>query len=128
MHSRSLDSKHREKIIITAKDIEVFQRHKAICERAYQNERDAIKCNPELAKKIKPMRYIDRVVAMFAPNVIGHSDKKLGLLRSIVGARSNHGTDNGRRGRINTLLVGEPGMQKVHWQRKQASCYLILDT
>jgi DNA replicative helicase MCM subunit Mcm2 (Cdc46/Mcm family) len=58
------------------------------------------------------MLYIDRVVAMFAPNVIGYNDKKLGLLRSIVGARSDHGTDNGRRGRINTLLVGEPGTAK----------------
>ena len=112
LHSSTLDSKHREEIIITSKDIEIFKRHKAICERAYQNELDAIKCNPELAKKIKPMRYIDRVVAMFAPNVIGHNDKKLGLLRSIVGARSDHGTDNGRRGRINTLLVGEPGTAK----------------
>ncbi|MGA9845176.1 MAG: AAA family ATPase, partial [Nitrososphaeraceae archaeon] len=112
LHSSTLNSKHREEITITSKDIEIFKRHKAICERAYQNELDAIKCNSELAHRIKPMRYIDRVVAMFAPNVIGYNDKKLGLLRSIVGARSDHGTDNGRRGRINTLLVGEPGTAK----------------
>jgi DNA replicative helicase MCM subunit Mcm2 (Cdc46/Mcm family) len=98
LHSSSLDSKHRENIIITPKDIEIFKRHKAICERAYQNELEAIKLNPELVKKINPMRYIDRVVAMFASNVIGHNDKKLGLLRSIMGARSDHGNDNGRRG------------------------------
>ena len=50
---------------------------------------------------------------MFAPNVIGHNDKKLGLLRSLVGGCADHGNDNGRRGRINTLLVGDPGTAKV---------------
>ena len=69
------------------------------------------------------MRYIDRVVAMFAPNVIGHNDKKLGLLRSIVGARSDQGTDNGRPGRINTLLVGEPGTAKSTLAREAS--YLL---
>jgi DNA replicative helicase MCM subunit Mcm2 (Cdc46/Mcm family) len=112
LHSSSLDSKHKEKIIITPRDIEIFQKHKVTCEKAYQSELEAIERNPELAPRIKPMRYIDRLVTIFAPNVIGHNDKKLGLLRSMVGARSDHGTDNGRRGRINTLLVGEPGTAK----------------
>lgn len=49
---------------------------------------------------------------MFAPNVIGHNDARLGLLRSLVGGRSDHGDDNGRRGRLNTLLVGDPGTAK----------------
>ena len=49
---------------------------------------------------------------MFAPNIIGHSDKKLGLLRSLVGGSLDHGDDNGRRGRIHTLLVGDPGLAK----------------
>jgi DNA replicative helicase MCM subunit Mcm2 (Cdc46/Mcm family) len=123
LHSNSLDSKHREEIVITSEDIETFRRHKAVCEKTYQNEHEAIKLNPELAKKIKPMRYIDRVIAMFAPNVIGHNDKKLGLLRSIVGARSDHGNDNGRRGRINALLVGEPGTAKSTLAREAS--YLL---
>jgi DNA replicative helicase MCM subunit Mcm2 (Cdc46/Mcm family) len=96
LHSSSLDSKHKEEIIITPEDIEVLHRHKAMCEKAYQHELEAIKHNPDLTEKITPMRYIDRIVAMFAPNVIGHNDKKLGLLRSIVGAVSDHGNDNGR--------------------------------
>ena len=58
------------------------------------------------------MKFADRVCAMFAPNVIWHKDKKLGLLRSIVGGRPDHANDNGRRGRINTLLVGDPGTAK----------------
>jgi DNA replicative helicase MCM subunit Mcm2 (Cdc46/Mcm family) len=123
LHSNSLNSEHREEIVITSEDIEIIKRHKTICEKAYQSELEAIARNPELAKKIKPMRYIDRVIAMFAPNVIGHNDKKLGLLRSIVGARSDHGNDNGRRGRINTLLVGEPGTAKSTLAREAS--YLL---
>jgi DNA replicative helicase MCM subunit Mcm2 (Cdc46/Mcm family) len=123
LHSNSLNSKHREEIVVTSEDIEIIKRHKAICERAYQSELESIQRNPELVKKIKPMRYIDRLVAMFAPNVIGHNDKKLGLLRSIVGARSDHGTDNGRRGRINTLLVGDPGTAKSTLAREAS--YLL---
>jgi DNA replicative helicase MCM subunit Mcm2 (Cdc46/Mcm family) len=58
------------------------------------------------------MTFVDRLVAMFAPNVIGYNDKKQGLLRSLVGGCANNGNDNGRRGRINTLLVGDPGTAK----------------
>ena len=40
---------------------------------------------------------------------MGHEDVKLGLLRSIVG-----GHDKGQRGggRVNTFLVGDPGIAK----------------
>ena len=38
--------------------------------------------------------------------------KSLGLLRSLVGGITDHGNDNGRRGRINTLMVGDPGTAK----------------
>jgi replicative DNA helicase Mcm len=49
---------------------------------------------------------------MFAPNVIGNNDKKLGLLRSLVGGSLNYGDENGRRGRIHTMLAGDPGLAK----------------
>ena len=52
---------------------------------------------------------IPRLVAMFSPNVIGHDDVKLGVLRSIVGG-DNHGQRGG--GRVNTFLVGDPGTAK----------------
>jgi replicative DNA helicase Mcm len=65
------------------------------------------------------MTFIDRIVSMFAPNVIGHNTTKLGILRSIVGGvdnsiekRQKRKEDNGRRGRIHTLLVGDPGTAK----------------
>lgn len=50
---------------------------------------------------------IDRLASMVAPNVIGHKDKKVGILRSVVG-----GVEQSRRGRINTLFVGEIGTAK----------------
>ena len=51
---------------------------------------------------------------MFAPNVYGHADKKMGILRSIVGgSKAENGAENGRRGRIHTLLIGDPGTAKT---------------
>ncbi|MDP9197332.1 MAG: AAA family ATPase [Thermoproteota archaeon] len=51
---------------------------------------------------------VGRLISMVAPNVYGHDAAKLGILRSIVGGIEK----NGRRGRINTLLVGDPGTAK----------------
>ena len=51
---------------------------------------------------------------MFAPNVYGHADKKMGIIRSIVGGKkAENGVQNGRRGRIHTLLIGDPGTAKT---------------
>ena len=57
-----------------------------------------------------------RLVSMFAPNVIGHDNVKLGLLRSIIG-----GDDHGQNGtgRVNTLRLEIPGTAKVPWEMKQ---------
>jgi DNA replicative helicase MCM subunit Mcm2 (Cdc46/Mcm family) len=112
LHSNEIKYKNKEEIVVTPRDIEIFHKHKQICNRAYARELEAVQRNEPWSKKISPMRYIDRIVAMFAPNVIGHNDKKLGLLRSLIGGRSDHGNDNGRRGRINTLMVGDPGTAK----------------
>lgn len=59
----------------------------------------------------KQPNLIERLVEMFAPNVIGHSDAKLGILRSAVSVRDNkHIT--GIRSRTHTLLAGDPGTAK----------------
>ena len=80
---------------------------------AYKKELEAInKYNdlkeeerPNWVKKIKPMTFEQRITAMFAPNVYGHADKKMGILRSIVGgSKKENGADNGRRGRIHTTF------------------------
>ena len=51
---------------------------------------------------------VDRLVTMFAPDVIGHKDKKKHLLISAVGAPES----TILRGRIHTLLIGPPGVAK----------------
>ena len=56
------------------------------------------------------MTFIDRLVASFAPNVIGWPEAKLGLLRSIVGGR-NRG-EGALSGKIHTFFVGDPGTAK----------------
>jgi replicative DNA helicase Mcm len=54
---------------------------------------------------------IDQLVKMFAPNVIGHSDVKLGILRSAVSVRETKDI-TGIRSRLHTLLTGDPGTAK----------------
>jgi DNA replicative helicase MCM subunit Mcm2 (Cdc46/Mcm family) len=122
LHSNKIVYLNRERIVITPKDIENFHRWKKICYDAYKKELETIEKYKEesWAKKIKPMTFIDRIISMFSPNVIGHNTAKLGILRSIVGGVDNSSIeilqkrkeDNGRRGRIPTLLVGDPGTAK----------------
>jgi DNA replicative helicase MCM subunit Mcm2 (Cdc46/Mcm family) len=51
---------------------------------------------------------VERLISIFAPNIIEHNDAKLGVLRSVVG-----GVEHGKiRGRINTFMVGDPGTAK----------------
>src|SRR5712691_1490621 len=120
LHSNELTYKHKKEIVLTNKDLETFKRHKQICDAAHRRELEASNRNETWSKEIVPMSYVDRVVAMFAPNVIGHNNAKLGLLRSLVGgnADSGGGNDNGRRGRSNTMLVGDPGTAKSQLARE----------
>jgi DNA replicative helicase MCM subunit Mcm2 (Cdc46/Mcm family) len=120
LHSNQLTYTLKKEITLTSEDVEIFKRHKQICDAAYKREFEAADRAEPWAKKIVPMSYVDRLVSMFAPNVIGHNDKKVGLLRSIVGGRtdSGGGNDNGRRGRINTMLVGDPGTAKSRLGRE----------
>lgn len=56
---------------------------------------------------------IDRLVSMFALDVVNLKAPKLGILRSIVGA-----PELTKRGRIHTLLIGPPGVAKSMLARK----------
>jgi len=121
LHGNKIFYLNREKIVITQKDIENFQRWEKICNNAYKKELETIEKHKEKdwSKKIIPMTFIDRIISMFAPNVIGHNTAKLGILRSIIGGMDNsierrqkRKEDNGRRGRIHTILVGDPGTAK----------------
>ncbi len=112
LHSSNIFSKNKEKIRITEKDIEIFYKWKKICIEAYEKEIALVKKCKRCAQTIIPMTFEQRVTAMFAPNVIGHNDKKMGILHTIIGGNKTSNIDNGRRGRINTLLVGDPGTAK----------------
>ena len=69
---------------------------------------DDISLFKQFAQKEK---VIDELVSMFAPQVIGHSDAKLGILRSAVNVReTKHLT--GLRSRTHTNLAGDPGTAK----------------
>ena len=114
--------KNRKEIKITEKDIDNFYKWKQICRQANKKELDVLnkysqlkkEDRPNWVKQIKPMTFEQRITTMFAPNVYGHSDKKKGILRSIIGGKkSENGADNGRRGRIHTLLIGDPGTSKT---------------
>lgn len=49
---------------------------------------------------------MERLAAMFGPNVIGHKDKKVEIILAATGAPEN--AKQKRRGRIHVLLVGTP--------------------
>jgi DNA replicative helicase MCM subunit Mcm2 (Cdc46/Mcm family) len=85
LHATSIKYLHRKEVVVTEKDIEAFRRF------------------------ITYPKLIERLTAMFAPNIIGHDDAKRGLLRSIVGG-INKGKKGG--GRVDTLMVGDMGTAK----------------
>jgi len=90
LYAESIEYQREEDKPITAEDIEAFKRFAA---------------KPDL---------INRLVSMFAPNVVGHSDKKLGLLRSALNTKSDVRTKGtgSIRNRTHTLLIGDPGVAK----------------
>ncbi len=85
LHASSIEYLSRKEIEITKLDIEIINKF-----ASYE-------------------KLMERLVAMFAPNIVGHEEKKRGILRAIVG-----GIDHGklRSGRVDTLLVGDPGTAK----------------
>ncbi len=123
LHSNNIKYKNKEEVIVTTKDIEIFYRWKKICDISYKNEVEAANRKEKWSKKIKPLNFVERITGMFAPNVIGHDDAKLAILLSLVGGRDDHGNDNGRRGRINTLLVGDPGTAKSLLARESTKIF-----
>jgi DNA replicative helicase MCM subunit Mcm2 (Cdc46/Mcm family) len=88
VNATSIKYVNRKELIISNKDIEAIEKF------AHSNYE---------------LSLTERLGILFAPNVVGHKDAKLGLLRSIVGG-DNHGQRGG--GRINTFMVGDPGTAK----------------
>ena len=84
LFAKGLEYRRREEQAVIAKDVKSF------------------------ANFAKMPNVVDRLVTMFAPDVIGHKDKKKHLLISAVGAPES----TILRGRIHTLLIGPPGVAK----------------
>jgi replicative DNA helicase Mcm len=61
--------------------------------------------------------FVSRIISLCAPNVVGHNDKKLGILLSAVNTLERKGQ---RRLRINCLFVGPPGTAKSMLGREAA--------
>jgi DNA replicative helicase MCM subunit Mcm2 (Cdc46/Mcm family) len=88
----------------------------------YQH-RKKLELEPEDRVAIKLFRtypnYQQRLVSMFAPNIIDNADKKLALLLATIGApESSDKQVNTIRGRINVLLIGPPGLAKTKLGRE----------
>lgn len=91
LHAKSIKYINHKELVITPTDIITFERFAKL-----------------------PGCQICRLVAMFAPNVVRYGPAKLEILRSIVG-----GIEKGKiRGRINTLLVRDPGTAKSTLSRE----------
>jgi len=60
--------------------------------------------------KLDDEKLIDNIIGSFAPHIFGYRNIKLALLLSIVSQRGR--IHERRRGWVNALLVGDPGMAK----------------
>jgi DNA replicative helicase MCM subunit Mcm2 (Cdc46/Mcm family) len=87
LYAQSITEERREQIKVTDRDKEAFRRF------------------------VKYPNLPQRLAAMFAPNVIGHEDKKLAVLLAAAGAPEI--SKNKKRGRIHILFVGPPGTAKT---------------
>jgi DNA replicative helicase MCM subunit Mcm2 (Cdc46/Mcm family) len=95
---KSIQYEHRKKLELTPADIKGIKKFRSICN--------------DLGCKIN--NYEQRLISMFAPNVIGHEYEKLALLLSAIGAPETPNKEGKiNRGRIHCLLIGPPGLGKT---------------
>ena len=67
----------------------------------------------EVEEFAKQPGMINKLVSMLAPTIIGHEDKKLGIILMYVGAPETEDF----RGRIHSLFIGPPGTAKTKLAR-----------
>jgi DNA replicative helicase MCM subunit Mcm2 (Cdc46/Mcm family) len=105
--------------IKSKQDPRTKQYHSVILAKSieYQNRKKLV-LTPADIKGIKKFvslpNYEQRLVSMFAPDVIGHDQAKLALLISAIGAPETPDKEAKiTRGRIHALLIGPPGLAKT---------------
>ena len=107
--------------IVKEQDRRTKQFHTVLlAKRIHYEGRRKVELMPADIRVIKRFRtfdhYENRLVSMFALNVVGHYDDKLTLLLAAVGAPEYYDKQTKQqlvRGRINTLLIGPPGEAKT---------------
>ena len=98
-HVQDLRSK-KHHTVITAQEVKYEDRKKLVL-------------TPEVIEECKKFvaqeDFKQKLVSMFAPNIIGEEHKKLGLLLSAISSPESER----HKGRINVLLIGPPGLAKT---------------
>lgn len=97
--AESVHYEHRKRLVLTHNDILGAKRF--------------VGKLPVNSEKAFLVGFKDRIIRMFAPNVIGHEDDKQALLLAMIGA-----PENSIRGRINVLLIGPAGLAKTKLTRE----------
>ncbi|MGB6671875.1 MAG: AAA family ATPase, partial [Candidatus Nitrosopolaris sp.] len=111
--------------IKSKQDPRTKQYHSVILTKSIQYEhRKKLVLTPADIKGIKKFvsgfpNYKQRLVSMFAPNIIGHDHAKFALLISTIGAPETFDKEGKiSRGRIHSLLIGPPGLAKTKLGRE----------
>jgi len=111
--------------IKSKQDPRTKQYHSVILTKSIQYEhRKKLELTPNDIKGIKKFvfgfpNYEQRLLSMFAPNIIGNNHAKRPLLLSTIGAPEIPNKEGKvSRGRIHCLLIGPPGLAKTQLGRE----------
>ena len=99
MLAEEIEYEHRQKLVLTHNDIQGIKRFVGKIQ-LYQGS------------KLYLQGHTDRLVKMFAPNIMGNDDKKLALILSMVGA-----PENTIRGRIHVLAKTKLSKEAIKVRR-----------
>jgi DNA replicative helicase MCM subunit Mcm2 (Cdc46/Mcm family) len=97
--AEEIEYEHRQKLVLTHNDIQGIKRFVGKIQ-LYQGS------------KLYLQGHTDRLVKMFAPNIMGNDDKKLALILSMVGA-----PENTIRGRIHVLAKTKLSKEAIKVRR-----------
>lgn len=97
--AESIEYEHRKKLNLTHNDIQGIKRFAGKL--------------PVYNNKAHLIDHENRLVKIFAPNVVGNEDKKFALIISTISV-----PENSIRRRIHELLIGPPGLAKTKLSRE----------
>jgi hypothetical protein len=116
LHATSIRYLKKREVVNTPEDIRNFYKWKQLCDKMAECPACLEWAKREHIHPFKktpmytPVTFNERLVEMFAPNVVGHRVAKQGLLRSIVGGIRRG--DGPLSGKIHTFMLGVKGTAK----------------